>query len=68
MVIRGQRPHDGFASVLVVPDGSCQCEESLERADDHGTGSAAVVSFEVELSLEGFVESFDDLPQRLEQL
>jgi hypothetical protein len=56
VVIRGQRPHDGLASVLVVPDGSGQREESLEHADDHATGSAAVVSFEVELSFECFVD------------
>ena len=42
--------------MLVVPDGSGQREESLEHADDHAAGGAAVVSFEVELSFEGFVD------------
>jgi hypothetical protein len=42
--------------VLVVPDGTGQREESLEHADDHATGSAAVVSFEVGLSLECLVD------------
>jgi hypothetical protein len=45
-----------LAGVLVVPDGSGQREESLEYADDHATGGAAVVSFEVELSFECLVD------------
>jgi hypothetical protein len=57
-----------LARVLVVPDGSCQCEESLEDADDHAAGSAAVVSSEVELSFVCLVDGLDDLPQWLEQL
>ena len=45
-----------------------QREDALQDADDHTTGGATAVSFEVELAFEGFIDRLDDLSQGLEQL
>ena len=53
--------------MVVVPDGGGQGEYSLHDAGDDTAGCASSVLFKVELSLEGFVDRLDDLPQRPEQ-
>ena len=53
VVVRGQGPQHGLAGVVVVPDGGGHRQESLQDADDDTGGSAAAVSFEAELALEG---------------
>ncbi len=50
-----------------MPDGGGEGEDALQNAcGDSGEGSSCV-AFEVELGLEGVVDRFDDLPQRLEE-
>ena len=40
----------------------------VQDADDDALGGAAAVAFQVKLALEGLVDRFDDLAQRLEEL
>jgi hypothetical protein len=68
VVVGGQCAHDWLFGVVVLPDGGGEGEDALQDADGHTTRGAAVVSFKVELALEGLIDRLDDLPQRLEQL
>jgi hypothetical protein len=52
---------------VVVPDRGGQREDALHDAGYDTSGCAPSVPFEVKLSLEGLVDRFDDLSQRLEQ-
>jgi hypothetical protein len=52
---------------VVVPDRGGQREDALHDAGYETSGCAPLVPFEVKLSLEGLVDRFDDLSQRLEQ-
>ena len=55
-----------FAGGVVVPDRGGQREDALHDAEDD-TRVCALGAVEVKLSLEGLVDRFDDLSQRLEQ-
>ena len=68
MVVGDQGAHDRLAGVVVVPDCCGEGEDALQDAGGHSGGGAPAVAFEVELALEGGVDRFDDLPQRLEEL
>ena len=68
MVIRDERPHDGLASFVVVPDRGGQCEDPRQDAGEDALIGAAAVSFKVKLAFEGLVDGLDDLAQRLEQV
>jgi hypothetical protein len=52
---------------VVVPDRGGQREDALPDAGYDTSGCAPLVPFEVKLSLEGLVDRFDDLSQRLER-
>jgi hypothetical protein len=52
---------------VVVPDRGGQREDALHDAGYDTSGCAPSVPFEVKLSLEGLVDRFGDLSQRLEQ-
>ena len=50
-----------------MPDRGGQGQDALQDADDYPGGGGPAVSFQVELSFEGVVDSLDDLAQRLEE-
>ena len=58
---------EGLSGGVVVPDRRGQREDALHDAGYDTSGCAPSVPFEVKLSLEGLVDRFDDLSQRLEQ-
>ena len=57
----------GLLGGLVVPDGCCAGEESLQYARGDAGAGAAAVAFEAELGFEGPVDRFDDLAQRAQE-
>src|SRR5450631_1519139 len=68
MVIGHERPQDGLAGGVVVPDGGGQGKDALEHSDSNASWGVAAVLFQVKLAFEGVVDRFDDLAQRLEQV
>ena len=66
VVVGHQRPHDGRAGGVVVPDGGGQGEDPLQDPDGDAVVGPAAVLFEVELALEGVVDRLDGLAQWLE--
>jgi hypothetical protein len=52
---------------VVVPDGGGEGEDASGDAGGDSGDGAAVVVFEVELTLEGVVDRFDDLAQRFKE-
>jgi hypothetical protein len=67
VVIGHQRSLDRLAGAVVMPDRGGQGQDALhDTYPDPGRGVATVL-FEVELTLEGVVDRFDDLPQWLEE-
>src|SRR6266849_1885275 len=67
VVVGDQRPFDGLAGVVVVPDGGGQYQDALQDADQDAGRGVAAVAFEVELPLECVVDRLDDLAERLEE-
>jgi hypothetical protein len=68
VVVGDQGSADVVAELVVLPDGCGEGQDALgDTGTDAGDGAAAV-AFEVELALEGVVDRFDDLAQRLEEL
>jgi hypothetical protein len=63
----GQRPQDGGAGLVVVPDRGGHREDAL--GDTHGDAleGATAVLFQVQLALEGVVDRLDQLSHRLQQ-
>jgi hypothetical protein len=57
-----------LADVVVVPDRGGQGEDALGDADPDPGWSVAAAVFEVELTVEGVVDGFDDLSQWCEEL
>src|SRR5207302_10358757 len=68
VIVGGQRSFDWLAGLVVVPDRCGQGEDAGQDAGDDALRRPAAVPFQVKLALEGPVDRFDDLPQRLEQL
>ncbi len=66
VVVGGERAGDGLAVVVVVPDGGGQSEKALQDAYQDALGAVTAVAFQAELGLQGGVDRFDDLAQRLE--
>ena len=67
VVVGEQGSLDGLVGVVVVPDGGGQGQDALQDADGDSGRCASAVAFEVELSLECFVDRLDDLAERLEE-
>src|SRR5947207_15160936 len=67
VVVRGQGSHDRLSGAPVVPDRSGQGQYALPDPDGNAGHGASAVVFEVELTLEGFVDRFDALPYRTKQ-
>jgi hypothetical protein len=67
VVVGGQGSHDRLSGAPVVPDRGGQGENALQ--DPHGNvgDDASAVLFEVELTLEGFIDESDALPYRTER-
>jgi hypothetical protein len=66
VIVGDQRPLDGLAGSVVVPDDSGEGEDALEDPHQYPGRGVSAVGFEVELALEG--DRLDDLPERFEEL
>src|SRR5712692_5354956 len=67
MVVGDQRPGDRRAGLVVMPDRGGHRQDALGDADGDPFEGPPAVGFEVELALEGVVDRFDQLADRLEQ-
>ena len=54
--------------MVVVPDRRGQGQNALQDAHHDSGGRVPAVAIEVELALEGLIDRFDGLAQRLEQV
>ena len=67
VVVGEQGAYGAGVDLFVVPDGCGEGEQALEHAGcDTGRGAPAV-ALEVKLALQGVVDRFDDLAERLEE-
>src|SRR5665213_2030689 len=67
VVVGDERAQNGLLTVMVVPDGGGQSQQSLQHPGHHALGSVSSVSLQVQLAFQGLVDRLDELAERLQE-